>query len=53
MNYSTMFHEKLFLDFILPTIEEFFTKHGKGSKENNHNKLYKTQYNDLMKQYKT
>jgi len=40
-NYSTMFHENLFLDFILPTIQRFHLQHGKGTRENDYNKEYK------------
>ena len=36
-----MFHENLFLDFILPTIERFHLQHGKGNNDNNYNKEYK------------
>ena len=50
-NYTTVFHENMFLDFILPTIERFHLKHGKGSKDNNYNKGYKEPMQRLMGKY--
>jgi len=51
MNYTTMFHENLFLDFILPSIQTFFHKYGKGTKDNNYNKLFKTSFEKLVEKY--
>ena len=46
-----MFHENLFLDFILPTIQRFHKRHGKGSKDNNYNKEYKIPIEKLSEKY--
>ena len=46
-----MFHENLFLDFILPTLQRFHDQHGKGSRENNYNKEYKANCERLLDKY--
>jgi len=50
-NYATMFHEHLFLDFILPTMGRLHEKYGKGSKDNDHNRQYKEPLKDLFDRY--
>ena len=42
-----MFHENLFLDFILPSIKTLFNRYGKGNKDNSYNLQFKTKYEEL------
>ena len=46
-----MFHENLFLDFILPSIQNLFHKYGKGNKDNNYNKPFITSFEELVNEY--
>ena len=47
-----MFYENLWLDFMLPSIENLSNKHGKGDKKNEYNKKFKDLLQKMIEKYK-